>query len=265
MKILSLVSIKGGVGKTIASVNIAGCLASLYPKKQIILADLDPQGNASMYLGYTAKNIEQGVTDIFDGNFDIEDVICDTKVPNLKIIPSEISLKNIELRIELGEIKKLSPNLIFKEKFDKYKEINDDCIVIIDTHPDFNIFTNNALICSDRILCPIEPSDFSIHGFNLLLNNTNFLREKLNKKLRVLGIFKNIWEKNNTKAVKEINSDLKDNNYLFKSVINSSINIEESKKENLPLIFSSYKNSSVSKNYLKLAKEIIAKWDKFAR
>ena len=267
LKILCLSSIKGGVGKTVASVNIAGCLAKLEPDKDFILIDLDPQGNSSMYLGFTAKNIERGTQDVFEGDKPLEYSINTTSIENLFVIPCEISLRNIQLQISLGELKFDNPSNILKNKIDDFRnKIVRDTYIILDTHPDFDIFTVNALMCSDRVICPILPCEFAIHGFDLLVNNIDSIREKYNKRLRVMGLFKSNWNKSNTTTVKDIECGLGYyDKFLMNTTIPSSIDVEKSKNERIPLVYSSCRNNQVSKNYMKLAEEILKRWERVIR
>ena len=267
LKVLCLSSIKGGVGKTVASVNIGGCIAKMNPDCDVILVDTDPQGNTSMYLGYNAKNIEHGTLDIFESSASISECLCRTDIENMFIVPCEISLRNVQMQIALGEMKFNDPNNILKEKVEELKnEIVRDTYLIIDTHPDFDLFTINALMCADRLLCPINPCEFAVHGFDFLINNTGFIRERFNKKLRILGLFKNNWSKSNTKIVQEIEEHLGYySQFLMDTTISSSVDIEKSKSESKPLVYSTCRNKDLSKNYMKLAEEIINKWERIVR
>lgn len=268
LKVLVLSSIKGGVGKSVSSVNIASILAEDLPDSNVILIDLDPQGNTSQYLGYDASNIEVGSRELFENTFTkLEDVLCDTYRDNFFIVPTEMSLTNVQLSLNMGEIGYKNRNTILKDKVNEYANSTDkDTIIVMDTRPDFDIFTMNALMCADRVLSPIFPCEFSINGFKVVYNNIMTIRERYNPKLRMLGIFKNNWSKTNTLVVKDIEDELKEySNILLDTVIPSTINVEQSKAERLPLIKSSAKSKPVTKAYQELVDEIINKWQKVVR
>jgi chromosome partitioning protein len=266
-KILALSALKGGVGKTVASVNIAGAMANFFPNVKVIIIDLDPQGNASRYLGYTPDKIEIGTNELLgEEETLLEDVICKTNIKNLYIVPSEISLVNIQFQLYGNEINK--PSFILKNKLEKYRENSTtNTIIILDTQPGFDIYTMNALMCADRVICPVEPCEFSIHGFNLLLNNVNTIREKFNRKIRVAGIFKSNWSKQNTVTVKRIEEEYLSvfEKYMLETTIPSSIDMEKSILEKVPLVYSSVKNSKLSNAYKDLTEEIIKNWDNIIR
>lgn len=270
VKVLTIANLKGGVGKTISSVNIAGAMAEKYgDSKDIILIDLDPQGNASQYLGFFPNNIDLGTKELLDEHeYTIEDVINETKVKNLYIIPSEISLINIEFGLLNNKQEVLAPTFILNEKINRFrKTAKKDTLIIIDTKPDFGTFTMNALMASDRVLCPIEPCPFSLHGIDIMISNIGYIREKFNRRLRLLGIFKNNWNKSNTGIIQEIENECDSNSdynrFLLETRIVGCVDIEKSKKEHLPLVCGSFrKKASIYKD---LVNEIENKWERIVR
>lgn len=273
IRILSLASIKGGVGKSVSSVNIASSFSNFLPNSNIILIDLDPQGNSSNYLGYDSSKVDMGVKELFENpNISIDDVLNNTHKENLYIIPSTLSLMNTQLLLTTKEIKykNCDNHNIIKMKIEDYiKNSNKDTIIIFDTRPDFDILTTNALMCSDRILCPINPCEFSLNGFSILENTLMSIRERYNPKLRLLGVFKNKWSKTNTNPVKKIElelDDIKNRNILFDTIVPNSISIEETKISHLPIVdYPKLKSNPVGKAYNELVIEISKKWSKVVR
>lgn len=268
VKVLAMSSIKGGVGKSVSSVNIAGTIAEKRPNERIILIDLDPQGNCSQYLRYYPRNIDIGTNDLFENeNTTLEECLCPTYKDNLFLVPSEMSLNNVHLALTMGEITYENKNFILKRKIEEYRNnCNVDTTIILDTRPDFDIFTMNALMCAERVLCPVFPCEFAVNGFRILNNSIMNIREKHNKKLRLLGLFKNNWGKANSIVVKQIERELEEyNNLLLDTIIPSTISVEQSKSEGVPLIASSAKFKPVTKAYEELVEEIMNKWQKVVR
>ena len=130
-KIISLVNQKGGVGKTTTSINLAASLALL--GKNVLILDLDPQGNATTGVGVNKGDIPKSIYDLLRGDASIDDVIVKTEFNNLDIIPSTIQLAGID--IELMEKSRSNPNFkrshqlkekldLIKDKYDYFYHIN---------------------------------------------------------------------------------------------------------------------------------------------
>ena len=97
IKVMSIVNQKGGVGKTTTAINLGTALAAI--DKNILLIDLDPQGNLSTGIGITEKQRKISVYDLITNETSIDKTILDTKIPNLKIIPSHLNLSGIYYQI----------------------------------------------------------------------------------------------------------------------------------------------------------------------
>src|SRR3954464_13746620 len=89
-KIIAIVNQKGGVGKTTTSVNLSACLAHI--GKKVLLIDTDPQGNATSGVGINKGDVQNCIYDVLIDDVKVSDVILQTKVDNLDIIPATISL-----------------------------------------------------------------------------------------------------------------------------------------------------------------------------
>lgn len=267
-------SIKGGVGKSVSSVNVAINMAIAMPQNDIILIDLDPQSNSSKYLGYTPDKLELSSVDLFDDpNITINDVKYKYEHEdiegNLYVIPTDISLRTIRTRAVFKELDYEEYNTILKNKIDDYNRISKrNTIIIIDTKGGdaTDILTINAMMCGERVICPVNPCEFTTEGLNFLSTDINYIREKYNRKLRLAGVVKTMWKQANHQATKNVDKELEPyKNLLYDTVIPSGIHVQKSIQERLPLSLSSSKNSPVSKAYEELSMEILTKWERIVR
>ena len=137
-KIISIVNQKGGVGKTTTTINLGTALAAI--EKNILLIDLDPQGNLSTGIGVTDKQREFSAYDLIVEDISINNTIINTKIPNLKIIPSHLNLSGIEF--ELASDKNRASKL--NSKFNNLEEEFD--FILIDCPPSLGILTVNSLV-----------------------------------------------------------------------------------------------------------------------
>ena len=156
MKTISLYSIKGGVGKTAAAVNLS-YLSSLLSSSTLI-CDLDPQGASSYYFRIAASK-KYNSDKFLKGNKKIYRNIKATDFENLDMLPSDFSYRNLD--IELAEEKK--PQKRLKKNLE---ELSDDYkFVFLDCPPNLTLLSESVFAASDLILVPLIPTTLSIRTF----------------------------------------------------------------------------------------------------
>lgn len=192
MKVLSIINLKGGVAKTISSVNMAHILATVHGCK-VLLLDNDKQGNASKLMdrhGYKNKGTAEVMT---QRGIDPAEVIQKTDYDGLDIITANMNLLTANLEVMLDQSRPQQTR--FKKFLDGLQQEYDYCI--IDNAPDINISTINALVASNDIMIPITIDDFAIDGLAELKEQIDNTREDLNPELRFCGCFVTQYDRTN--------------------------------------------------------------------
>lgn len=163
MKTISIVNLKGGVGKTVTAVNLAGILAADYGKR-VLLVDSDPQGDASQYIGVVPA--ATSAADLFDGSTVMaEDVIYHTIYRGLDIIPSDMALASIDLDADLDRRYAVHSYTVLREALSERDEYD---YIIFDCPPSFSLPCISAIAASDTVIVPIKPGAFEMSGMRLL-------------------------------------------------------------------------------------------------
>lgn len=182
MKIISVTTQKGGVGKTTTAINLAAALSE--KGKKVLLVDLDPQGNATIGCGIDNNGIDTIVRAMqadINGSFKTSDLSVVHR-ENFDVLPSNIELSNLELLL----VSVIGREGVLKRILEPLKDIYD--YVIIDTLPSLGILTVNAFVASDYVIVPILAKDYySLQGFDALLQSVELTRRCINPSLRVLG------------------------------------------------------------------------------
>ncbi|MDR0912178.1 MAG: AAA family ATPase [Methanobrevibacter sp.] len=252
-EILAIINQKGGCGKTTTAVNLATSLAVL--KKGVLLVDMDPQANATTSFGIDKLALENTIYSAIVGKIDVKKAIIGTKIPNLFILPSNISLSGIE--VELGKIE--NNHLVLKKLLSAVKDIFD--YIIIDVPPSLGIITVNALVASDGVLIPIQAEYYALEGVADLINTIKLVESNLNSPTPIIGFVLTLYD-SRTKLGREVYQDLKKNfgskEYIFKSVIPRNIRLAEAPSFGKPCIFYD-PESRGSTAYFKLAQEFLEK------
>lgn len=247
MKVISLFNLKGGVAKTISSVNIATILA--LKGKKVLLIDNDPQANSCINLGCADGN-QKGIYELLsDKELSIREVIRTTNTQNLNLIPSAIRYFDIQKRLA----NELNPYGVLRKKL---KEVEADYdYVIIDNHPSLSTMSFNGLVASDEVLVPLTPDNFALEGLSYLFDKINEIIEELNYDLKIRGVFMTRYS-GNTLRCREIEEYLKEqlSTNLFNTYIRDTTKVGESTFGEALVTYD--KRATATQDYYKLVKEI---------
>ncbi|MET9030735.1 ParA family protein [Nocardia sp. NPDC004168] len=179
--IVAMCNQKGGVGKTTSTINLGAALAEY--GRRVLLVDLDPQGALSAGLGVAHHDLDLTVHNLLIGSkVSIDDVLMQTRVPNMDLLPSNIDLSAAEIQLvnEVGREQSLGRALEpIRNRYD---------YILIDCQPSLGLLTVNALACSDGVIIPMECEYFSLRGLALLNDTVEKVRDRLNPRLSLYGI-----------------------------------------------------------------------------
>jgi len=247
--IISIVNQKGGVGKTITSINLATALAAI--DKKVLLIDADPQGNTTTGFAIDKDAEGSNLYSVLTDNTNINSSIVSSGIYNLDILIATIDLAAAE--VELINIENC--RYILKEKISNVEGKYD--FIIIDCPPSLGLLTLNALTASDSVIIPLQCEFFALEGLKHLLETIKLVRANLNKNLKISGILLTMYDKRNNltelieKDVRQCLGDL-----VYKAVIPRNVRISEASSHGQPaLIYDMY--CPGSKAYLEMAKEFL--------
>ncbi|MCP5246196.1 MAG: AAA family ATPase [Burkholderiales bacterium] len=161
MRIVSFYNVKGGIGKTATTVNLA--YLATYEGARTLVWDLDPQGAASFYFRIKPK-IKKGGKGLLTGKKALEDVIKGTDYTRLDLVPSDFSYRNLDL--ELDDFKKPGTRLrkLLKPLDKEYD------FIFLDCPPGISLVSENALVAADTVIVPTIPTTLSLRTLDQLLD-----------------------------------------------------------------------------------------------
>ncbi len=250
-KIIAIANQKGGVAKTTTAINLAASLA--VAEKEVLLIDLDPQGNATSGVGVNYDTLGGSVYDLLIGRKTFPDLKIKTKVPHLDLLPSNIDLVGAEVELTRME----DPETLLKKVLDGFLSPYD--YVIIDCPPSLGFLTLNSLTIANSLLIPLQCEYYALEGLKLLLRTMELVQKSLNPELVIEGILLTMFDNRNNlnnQVSDEVHTHFADQ--VFKSIIPRNITLAEAPSHGQPVLF----YSAVSRGaqaYLALAKEIIQK------
>ncbi len=181
MKTISFINLKGGVGKTTTTVNMATLLADKY-KKRVLLIDNDPQGNASRFFDCYRGNDEMCGAGYILQNISPEAWSTPTLAAGINIIDANMTL--LEADNELRGSRERQDNRI-KKYLKTIADEYDYCI--IDNTPAFLMCTINALCASDEVIIPVTLDNWALDGVEIITEQVESIRS-LNPRLQKIRI-----------------------------------------------------------------------------
>jgi len=178
---IACVAGKGGVGKTTTCASLAGAFAER--GRRVLAVDMDPQSNLTSGLGFNPYTLQHTVADVLvEPAHSVDEVVASTRWQNLHLLPASPDLSAVEAALPTS----LDRELRLREPLQR--DCRDYDFVLFDTPPSFGFHTVCVLAAADFVLIPVQMSGYAIKGLKETLRTVHETRQRLNPRLRVLGL-----------------------------------------------------------------------------
>lgn len=247
-KIIAIANQKGGVGKTTTTINLAASFAAM--KRNVMLIDLDPQGNATVGSGVYKDQIVYSSHQLLTEEASLKDALIRTE-SGFDLIATTQDLIVAEMKLLQAANREQRLKSILDPVIDQYDYI------LIDCPPSLSVLTVNALVAADSVLIPIQCEYFALEGLSALLNTVDQIRTTINQKLHIEGLLRTMYDGRNRLAM-DVSAQLLAHfpDRVYRTVIPRNVRLAEAPSHGEPILRYDEKSQGAVA-YLALAGEIL--------
>jgi len=255
-RIIAVVNQKGGVGKTTTTINLGAALAE--DGYNVLIVDLDPQGNASTGLGIESSSRKLTTYDLLLDDAPLEDVIHITEFDGLWISPATSDLSSADIQMVSNEKRSfLLFDALRQPGIDKYAFD----FILIDCPPSLSLLTVNAMVAAHSVLVPLQSEFFALEGLSQLMLTIREVRQSANPDLRIEGVVLTMHDGRNRLAQQvELDSRETLGDLVFQTIIPRNVRVSEAPSYAQPVLtYDTASKGSVA--YRALARELVHRYE----
>lgn len=231
-KIIAVANQKGGVGKTTTAINLGAALAEA--GLNVLIVDLDPQGNASTGLGIDPEHRRFTTYDLLLNDAELDDLILSTDQQGLFLIPSTVDLSSADIELVANEKRSFLLRDALRQTSIDVFQLD---VVLIDCPPSLSLLTVNAFIAADSVLVPLQSEFYALEGLSQLMLTIREVRQSGNPNLRIEGVVLTMYDMRNNLS-QQVEDDARDNlgELVFDTRIPRNVRVSEAPSYAIPVI-----------------------------